>query len=192
MTKTLKETVTNIKDGIIGKAKELKNGLENNIKKSVSNVDKLNTDIYSYLKKDHKKVASLMESLLATNKKSEREKIFEEISNELLLHAKTEKATFYKALENPKATHERIEEAEHEHKEIEKYIKKLSSVEFNSEEWIEQFGEFKHSVSHHVEEEEGMIFEKAKKILSSKRAHELAAEMDKLKHSSKYNKQVEL
>lgn len=192
MTNTIKKTMTNIKDGIADKAKELKEGFEKNVKEPIANLNTINTDIYSYLKKDHKKVAALMESLLASDKKSERKKIFEEICHELLLHAKTEQATFYKALENPKATHERIEEAEHEHKEIEKYIKKLSSIEFNSEEWIEQFGEFKHSVSHHVEEEEGMIFEKAKKILSEKRAHELASEMDQLKHSAKYIKQAEL
>jgi hemerythrin superfamily protein len=148
-------------------------------------------DIYNYLKRDHKIVATLMDELLETKKVDERHKLFEQIKHELLLHAKTEQDTFYKALEDRKPIGENIDEAEEEHKEIEKYLKKLSKLEFNSPEWIEQFGEFKHSVTHHVHEEEDIIFEKAKKILSNKKAEELAVEMDKLKDSAKYQKKAE-
>lgn len=148
-------------------------------------------DIYTYLKKDHKKVAKLMDELLETKSTAERKKLFEEIKHELVLHAKTEEATFYKAIKNHKLAEEWVDEAEDEHEDIEKYMKKLSSLKFGSEEWIEQFGEFKHCVSHHVEEEEGHIFEKAKKILSKQRATGLAVEMDELKQSAKYQKQAE-
>ncbi len=149
-------------------------------------------DIYSYLKKDHKKVAKLMDDLLATDSQKERMVIFDQIKHELLLHAKTEQDTFYKALEDKKPTKERIEEGEEEHQEIEKYLKKLSNLKFNSEEWIEQFGEFKHSVTHHVHEEEDLIFKKAKKVLSDKKAEELAVEMDELKSQPKYQKKAEI
>ncbi|MCE3232251.1 MAG: Hemerythrin cation binding domain protein [Rickettsiaceae bacterium] len=142
-------------------------------------------DIYTYLKKDHKKVSDLMKELLATRSPEIREEIFEEIKEELLLHAKTEQATFYKALENKRQTGEEIEHAEDEHKEMEAYLKKLDKIDFNSENWIEQFGEFKHSVMHHVKEEEGEIFEQAKKILSERQAEKLAEEMEALKHSGK-------
>lgn len=148
-------------------------------------------NIYNYLKKDHKKVAGLMEDLLKTDSENERLSLFEEIKHELLLHAKTEQDSFYKELEHKKPVEERIEEAEEEHKEIEKYLKKLSGLEFNSEEWIEQFGEFRHSVTHHVKEEEEGIFEKAKKILSDKRAVELAVEMEELKQMPKYQKKAD-
>lgn len=149
-------------------------------------------DIYSYLKKDHKKVKNLMEELLLSHNLDERMALFENIKHELLLHAKTEQDTFYKALEGKKTAEENLEEAEDEHKEIEKYLKKLSALEFNSEEWIEQFGEFKHSVTHHVKEEEEMIFDKAKKILSDSKAENLAVEMEKLKHQEKYQKKAEI
>lgn len=148
-------------------------------------------DIYNYLKKDHKKVAKLMDELLQSDSLAKRESLFEEIKHELLLHAKTEQETFYKELEDRRQTGEWIEEAEDEHKEIEEYLKKLASVPFNSEKWIEQFGEFKHAVSHHVKEEEEIIFEKAKKVISDKKAEELAIEMDELKHDPKIVKKVE-
>ena len=148
-------------------------------------------DIYGYLKKDHKKVASLMNELLETDNINKRHDLFDQIKHELLLHAKTEQDTFYKALEDKKPAKENIEEAEDEHKEIEKYLKKLSELEFNSREWLEQFGEFKHSVTHHVHEEEDIIFKKAKKILSEKKAEDLAVEMEKLKETDKYQKKAE-
>lgn len=147
-------------------------------------------DIYTYLKKDHKHVSELMEALLATQDMEERADLFATIQAELTLHAKTEEATFYAALENRKQTEERIEGAEEAHDEMEKYLKKLGSLPIDSEEWIEQFGEFKHCVTHHVEEEEGKIFEKAKKILSDKQAKELAEEMDALKHDPKVLKKA--
>ncbi len=148
-------------------------------------------NIYNYLKKDHKKVKELMEELLSSHDIEKRQQLFEEIKHELLLHAKTEQDTFYKALEDKKPAKENIEEAEDEHKEIEKYIKELSKLEFNSEEWIEKFGEFKHSVTHHVHEEEDMIFAKAKKILSDKKAEDLAVEMENLKHTAKYEQKAQ-
>lgn len=149
-------------------------------------------NIYSYLKKDHQRVASLMNQLLATKSKNERAELFEEITYELLLHTKTEEDTFYKALENKKPAEENLKEVESEHKEIEKYLKKLSTLEFNSAEWIEQFGEFKHCVTHHVHEEEGVIFEKAKKVLSNEKAEQLAVEMEKLKQMPEYQKKADI
>lgn len=139
-------------------------------------------DIYNYLKKDHRKVAELMEAVVSSKSPSEREELFTEIKYELTLHAETEEKTFYKAVEElTKETEEKIEHAEEEHDEIKKYLKELSSITLSDELWIEKFGEFKHSVSHHVDEEEGQIFEKAKKYIKGKKAEDLAAEMDALK-----------
>ncbi len=141
-------------------------------------------DIYNYLKKDHRLVADMMDQLLATQNVSQRESLFAKIKQELTLHADSEEATFYKAIDDAtrsKQVEEKLEHADEEHDEIRDYLKKLSSLPIDSEKWMEQFGEFKHSVTHHVDEEEGEIFEKAKKYLSDSQAKELAVEMDALK-----------
>lgn len=141
-------------------------------------------DIYNYLKKDHDKVADLMEQVIASKKPAERESLFLEIKKELTLHADSEEATFYKAIEEAtgsKQVHEKMEHADKEHDEIREYLEKLSGLQVESELWLETFGEFKHSVTHHVEEEEGEIFEKAKKYLTPKQEKDLAVEMDALK-----------
>lgn len=145
-------------------------------------------DIYNYLKKDHRKVADLMEQVLASQAPSERQTLFETIKLELTLHADTEEQTFYKAIEDAtraKPVEEKMEHAHHEHDEIREYMQKLTETSVNEEAWIETFGEFKHSVTHHVEEEEEDIFEKAKKYISDDEAVALAKEMDSLKKKEK-------
>jgi hemerythrin superfamily protein len=147
-------------------------------------------DIYSYLHNDHQKVSNLMEQILATNDKSSRGSLLQQMKELLLLHAKTENATFYKALENNNQTKERIEHAQEEHHEIEEYLTNLGAQESNTDKWFEQFGELKHAVTHHVEEEEGEIFEHAQQVLTNDQAVQLAAEMDALKQKELEQKEL--
>jgi hemerythrin superfamily protein len=144
-------------------------------------------NIYSYLKKDHRKVSDLMEQVIASRSPEKRETLFEQIKQELDLHSKTEEATFYATLENIDEAQEKIDHAEEEHDEIKMYLKKLSSMSAKSEKWLEVFGEFKHCVEHHVKEEEGEIFDKARKLLSEEEAVRLAEQMDAMKQEMKPN-----
>lgn len=145
-------------------------------------------DIYNYLKKDHQKVADLMEQVVESKDPAERQALFETIKTELTLHAETEEKTFYKAIEDAtrsKAAEEEVEHANHEHDEIREYLEKLSATPVEDDEWLVTFGELKHSVTHHVEEEESEIFETAKKYITSQEAKALAKEMDSLKMEMK-------
>lgn len=145
-------------------------------------------DIYSYLRKDHRHVSHLMDELLASKDLKRREHLFEIIRQELTLHADCEEMTFYRAIENAtrsKAVQEKMEHADHEHDEIRKYLARLDSMKMSDPLWLEKFGEFKHSVAHHVEEEENEIFKKAKQYLDPHQAVQLAKDMDMLKRRMK-------
>lgn len=139
-------------------------------------------NIYTYLKKDHRVVADLMDRVV--KEPSARAQLFERIKHELTLHADAEEITFYQTLERAsrsKAAEEKVEHAYDEHADIRKYLDKLSSLRVTTDEWMITFGEFKYAVTHHVEEEEGEIFEKAKKYLSEAQERDLAIQMDALK-----------
>lgn len=138
-------------------------------------------NIYNILKKDHQKVSNIFDQILSTKSMSKREVLFKEVKIELLLHSKTEEATFDSALKGHEETKEIFHHAKNEHKEIEEYLEKLSKASLDREEWIELFGEFKHSILHHVKEED--IFKKAKKILTAEQEKHLAIEMDEMKKS---------
>jgi hemerythrin superfamily protein len=141
-------------------------------------------DIYSYLRKDHRKISDLMEQVVNARGLDRREELFDEIAQELLLHAETEQATFYAALESEEETEEKIEDAEQDHAEVTEYIERLSRVSVESEKWLEIFGELKHAVEHHVRDEETRIFEKAMQVLDDDEAEQLADEMDRLKEQA--------
>lgn len=99
------------------------------------------------------------------------------------MHADTENATFYRALRQFYLTKENIEHAEEEHDEVKTLLSALGNHPIDSDQWMEQFGELKHAVSHHVQEEENEIFAKAKTLLSQDQANQLAAEMAALKQN---------
>lgn len=151
-------------------------------------------DIYNYLKKDHQLVADLMEQVVASQSADERQRLFLQIKTELSLHADTEEQTFYRAIETATkaklVTHE-MEHAHKEHDEVREYLEKLSTLSVDDPTWIEVFGEFKHSVAHHVEEEEGDVFESAKKYLSADEAKTLAKDMDALKKQARAAQQTD-
>jgi hemerythrin superfamily protein len=144
-------------------------------------------DIYAYLKKDHRLVKELMKQVLATEDRRQHERLFEKINAELGLHADTEEKTFYTELKQKGGRHlqEKEDHAEEEHDEIRHYLHKLGAADIDSPEWLVAFGGLKHAVEHHIEEEEGEIFEKAKKVIPEGRAKALAREMEALKQQKK-------
>ncbi|MBX9805844.1 MAG: hemerythrin domain-containing protein [Alphaproteobacteria bacterium] len=142
-------------------------------------------NIFTYLKRDHETVAELFDKILSTRSSDKRKAIFDEVAKELLIHIQAESSTFYEALRAFEEAAELIGHAEKEHTEVKDYITKIYKISIESEKWIEQFGELKHSVTHHVEEEEGDIFEMAKRVLSNEQATQLALDMRTLKEELK-------
>lgn len=143
-------------------------------------------NIFNYLKRDHKTVDDLFEQIVSTHIMERRKALFEELSEELLLHAVAENATFYKALKQHEEMKDTIKHAEKEHAEVREYIVRISQIPYTSDEWLEQLGELKHAVAHHVFEEESEIFHKAKKLLTKDEAINLAADMEKFKYQQMY------
>lgn len=145
-------------------------------------------DIYSYLKNDHLQVSALMDTLVSAQTPRQRTALFHRIRDELTLHADTEEVTFYKAIDDAtqsKRAEERLEHADKEHEEIRQYLVRLSTMPVENPKWMELFGELRHAVTHHVQEEESDVFESAKKCLSREQAVMLARQMDALKERYK-------
>ncbi len=141
-------------------------------------------DIYSYIQRDHRKIAELMDDLLAINLSAVQLNIFDRIKTELELHAASEEQTFYAALEEASRkarVEDRVVHAKADHDEIRELLANLSRESIAGPLWMEKFGELKHAVEHHVKEEEGEIFTKARNLLSRDQANRLARDMDRVK-----------
>ncbi len=147
-------------------------------------------DIYTYLKKDHKKVSGLFQKLITTDDTEFRCEIFKELYNELTVHSESEQKTFYKALDKTKKSQEEVEHAKEEHKEIKDILKKLLKPTSKEALWLIQLGELKSMVEHHVKEEETEIFPMAKKMISKTRAYALTEEMEAEKQKIKLKETI--
>jgi hemerythrin superfamily protein len=138
-------------------------------------------DIYEYLKKDHKKVSDLFALYEKTEDQNTKIDIVTLITTELLIHAETEKETFYKTLEEYAKTDDVAHHGEEEHLEIEAVIEEIAQLKQYGKTFDTKVMKLKKMVEHHVKEEEGEMFSKAKKVLSAEEAYALKEKMHFLK-----------
>lgn len=141
-------------------------------------------DIYDYIRNDHRKVADLIDELLSVNLQAFQLKVFEKIRLELSLHAEAEEQTFYKALEAASrnaSIEDRVAHAREDHDEMRDLMTFLMAEATTGPRWMEKFGELKHAIEHHMKEEETEIFAKARNLLSTEQADQLALDMEAFK-----------
>jgi hemerythrin superfamily protein len=140
-------------------------------------------DIFQILKKDHQAVNELFKKLEATGSRAakSREKLFSQLKNDLEAHAHGEEDVFYPVLKEHAEMQENVEEGLEEHEKVATLLEELDELDTDSEEWNSKLVELKENVLHHVKEEEGEIFKKAKTILSKEEIQTLAKEFQEAK-----------
>jgi hypothetical protein len=133
-------------------------------------------DPFELLKKDHAKVATLFQQIESASEDAKLG-IFRQLKEELDVHAHIEEAIFYPALEGAKETHEITLEAYEEHRVVKDLLSQLDAATSADEEWEARLTVLKENVEHHVEEEEGELFDKANDVLTGDQADDLGARM---------------
>ncbi|MEP6719465.1 MAG: hemerythrin domain-containing protein [bacterium] len=137
-------------------------------------------DAFELLKKDHKKVAQLFKEIEAASGQAKKE-LFSRLKGELEVHAQIEERIFYPALENKEEARDITLEAYEEHKVVKDLLGELASNNAPEDEWDAKLKVLRENVEHHVEEEEGELFSKARQALSKKTIEELGADMEAAK-----------
>ena len=142
---------------------------------------------FTLLKQDHQTVADLLEKIDKTTDRAlkTREELFTRLKTELDIHAKIEETIFYPAIETEEETREITLEAFEEHRLVKQLLGELESMPKDSEEWTAKFTVLKENVEHHVEEEEGEMFPKAKKVLAKDDQETLGARLEEAKNEQK-------
>jgi len=142
---------------------------------------------FNLLKSDHEKVAGILESIDQTTERAAkgRDELFARLKEELDLHAKIEEEIFYPALEDSEETRDVTLEAFEEHRLVKQLLTELEAAPKDTEEWTAKFTVLKENVEHHVEEEEGEMFPKARKALSQDEIESLG---DRLQEAKKQNR----
>lgn len=142
-------------------------------------------DVYELLKKDHQRVSELFHELSMTRDTKEKEQFFEQLKNELELHSFVEEKIFYPELKRPNQTREIALEAYEEHRLVQKLLEELEELGKDREEWNAKLKVLQTNVEHHVQAEEGQIFNLAKQMLPQEKADELGARIQSEKERQK-------
>ena len=140
-------------------------------------------DVFALLKADHERVAGMLEKIDQTTERAAkgREETFTRLKQELDLHALLEEQIFYPALEEADDTRDLTLEAYEEHRLVKQLLSELEVEPKNTEEWTAKFTVLKENVEHHVEEEEGELFKKARKVLNKEEIEMLGQRIEQAK-----------
>ena len=129
---------------------------------------------------DHQKVKKLLEQLDATTERGvqTRQDLFKRVKEELTVHEIIEEEIFYPSLkEHPKAK-DIVLEGYEEHHVVDTLMGELSALPVDDETWGAKFTVMKENIEHHVEEEEGEMFDKARQVFSRQELDDLGAVME--------------
>ena len=139
------------------------------------------------LKNDHQKVAGILEKLEETTERAlkTREELFAQLKTELDIHANIEETIFYPVLEKAEESRDITLEAFEEHRLVKQLLAELEESSKDDEQWTAKFTVLKENIEHHVEEEEGEMFTKARKVLSEEEIQTLGTRMEKAKGEQK-------
>jgi hemerythrin-like domain-containing protein len=117
----------------------------------------------SLLKADHQQVKDLFDKFEDTKGLAAKRKIASQAIAELKVHAAIEEEIFYPALRQQIDDEEGLlEEADEEHHVAKFLIAELEQMEGDEDHWEAKFTVLAENVRHHIKEEEGELFPKAK------------------------------
>lgn len=138
---------------------------------------------FQLLKEDHKKVSGIFEQIEGTTERATktREELFGKLKQELDIHTKIEESIFYPAIKQAAETRDIVLEGLEEHHVVKVLLKELESMPVDTEQWTAKVKVLKENVEHHVEEEEGEMFPKAKDVLEEEQINQLGTKMEEMK-----------
>jgi iron-sulfur cluster repair protein YtfE (RIC family) len=142
---------------------------------------------FALLKADHEKVAGILETIGDTTERAVkgRDELFAQLKAELDLHAMIEEEIFYPALEETDEARDITLEAYEEHRIVKQLLAELEAEPKDTEEWTAKFMVLKENIEHHVEEEEGELFKKARQALSEEEIETLGEQLQDAKQQNR-------
>ena len=133
------------------------------------------------LTKDHKHLKTLLARAATAKGEERREELIETLRSELVAHERMEEEVFYPPLRDNSKTHDIVLEGYQEHHVADLILDELLELPADSEMWQPKVKVLQENIEHHIEEEEGEMFKKARKILSDEELEQLGARMEAVK-----------
>ena len=138
------------------------------------------------LEEDHAKVKELLTKLEATTERGVkiRSELFATIKGELTLHETIEEEIFYPALKSHPKAKDIVLEGYEEHHVVDLLMGELEGMDVTDESWGAKALVMKENIEHHIEEEEGEMWTKARQVFDGAELDELGERMMARKQSA--------
>jgi hemerythrin-like domain-containing protein len=121
-------------------------------------------DALKLMKEDHEKLKKLLERAEHAQAENNRENLLEKIRAELKPHERMEEEVFYPALKGHKNAKDIVLEGYQEHHVADVIFAELENTPVGSDVWKAKLKVLKEGLEHHIEEEEGEMFKKARAV----------------------------
>ena len=137
-------------------------------------------DAISLLKRDHDKVKSIMKELEPTTERAEktRTELFATLKTELTVHEIIEEEIFYPTLKQHPRAKEIVLEGYEEHNVVDMVMGELEALPVEDETWGAKAKVMIENIEHHIEEEEGEMFQKARQVFDRQELEDLGKAME--------------
>jgi hemerythrin superfamily protein len=132
------------------------------------------------LKSDHKTVERLFQKVKATDE-GEHKELFVKIKAELDVHTHVEEKIFYPRLKEEEELEDITLEGVEEHHQAKMFLRELSNLTEDSEKFEPKLKVLMEDITHHVQEEEGIMFPKVEKVIDKAELEELGKRMEEEK-----------
>jgi iron-sulfur cluster repair protein YtfE (RIC family) len=130
------------------------------------------------IKDDHKRLKNMFNRAMDTDDAGARANLLDQIRAELIAHERMEEDIFYPAL---RAASEKAKdivlEGYEEHHVIDVILDEMFTVPEEAEQWAAKLKVLHENLEHHMEEEEGEMFKRARKSMSAEMLMELGHKM---------------
>ena len=138
-------------------------------------------DGFELLKQDHDNVKRLCDELDEANTTERRRQLFAAIEGEVRLHEECEEKVLYPTLRAHPKLKDIVLEGYQEHHVVDVIMGELRNLDASDETWPAKAKVMHENLEHHIEEEEGEMFPKARKELSKEQIQELGRQMQAIK-----------
>lgn len=138
--------------------------------------------IYDALMKDHDKVTGLVNELVMLEEGSgDHSSLISQIRDELIPHARAEETVLYNSLRSLDEAKDIVMHAYKEHIEAETLLRALQLKDKVDMHWRATAQKLRESVRHHIDEEEGRVFNVARQLFTDEEADMMEEAFETLK-----------
>jgi hemerythrin superfamily protein len=143
--------------------------------------------VTTILTKDHRLVTGLIATLEMTPRLSGtvRKRLFEEIRMNVMVHAQVEEEILYPIMRNLMFMRgeSKVDESYRDHQQVKDLLNSLAMMDPNTDAFDNKFEDFKSRIEHHVEEEEGEMFQVIRQRMSTEEQERLGKRIHNRKMS---------